>query len=69
MTKYEMKWTVRYNMRMARSWRRRAELPMMTAGQKAYAEEQEVMWNELAKDAEEAFCKNNATHERIWVTI
>jgi len=69
LTKYEMKWTVRYNMRMVRSWRRRAELLTMTAGQKAYAEEQAGMWNELVKDAEETFCKNNATHERIWVTI
>jgi len=56
-------------MHMVRSWRRLAELLTMTAGQKAYAEEQAGMWNELAKDAEETFCKNNATHERIWVTI
>ena len=69
LTKYEMQWTVRFFMHMARLWQTRRDLPSSTPNKRAYAEERISMWNDMGRTADVAFSKVNPSHTRIWMAV
>ena len=69
LTKYEMQWTVRFFMYMARLWQTRRDLPSSTPNKRAYAEERISMWNDMGRTADVAFSKVNPSHTRIWMAV
>lgn len=69
LTKYEMQWTVRFFMHMARLWQTRRDLPSSTPNKRAYAEERISMWNDMGRTTDAAFFKVNPSHTRIWTAV
>jgi hypothetical protein len=69
LTKYEMQWTVRFFMYMARLWQTRRDLPSSTRNRRAYAEERISLWNDMGRSADLTFSTVNPTHTRIWTAV